>query len=111
MFSVLLVDDDGDHAKELGRALTRRGVAVLRAANSRETIARLRNRAHVCDIVILCLADRKRPWLAVFHDLLQASREAGFSETPRFLCVSRIQFGSEFQLQIERMGARYVYER
>jgi hypothetical protein len=110
MITALLIDEDGDHAEKFGRELARHALAVVRADNCREAVARLRNREHICDIVILSMTGRTRAWLAALHDLQQAGRQAGFHEVPLFLCTSRQQFGVDFQLQIERMGARYACE-
>lgn len=107
---LLLIDEDDNHAEQLSLRLVERRLTVTRAENSRAAIAQLRNREHLCDLVILCMADRSRPWLEVLRDLQHAGRQSGFRELPLFLCVSRVQFGIEFQLQIERMGARYAFE-
>lgn len=107
---VLLIDEDTTHAEEFGRRLAERGLTVIRAEGSGAAIAQLRNREYLCDLVILCMAHRSRPWLEVLRDLQHAGRQAGFREMPLFLCVSRLQLGIDFQLQIERMGARYVFE-
>lgn len=110
MAKVLLIDDDSDHAEQLGQGLAQRRLTVIHAANSGEAIAKLRDREGTCDLVILCMANRSRPWLAVLHDLQQAGRQAGLFELPLFLCVSRLQLEADLQLQIERMGARYASE-
>jgi DNA-binding NtrC family response regulator len=110
MLKVLLIDEDGDHAEQFGRELAQRRLAVIRAAHCGEAVARLRNREHICDIVILSMTGRSRAWLAALNDLQQAGLQAGFLEVPLFLCTSRQQFGVDFQLQIERMGARYACE-
>jgi DNA-binding response OmpR family regulator len=107
---VLLVDNDRDHAEQLGRELAERRLTVIRTGDSGAAIAQLRSREHLCDLVILCMAGRSRPWLEVLRDLQQASHQAGLREVPLFLCASRQQFGVDFQLQIERMGARYACE-
>src|SRR5208283_856091 len=60
MLKVLLIDEDGDHAEQFGRELAQRRLAVIRAADCGEAIARLRNREHICDIVILSMTGRSR---------------------------------------------------
>jgi DNA-binding response OmpR family regulator len=110
MNRVLLIDEDVTHAEELARRLAERSLTVIHAADSGAAIAQLRNREYLCDLVILCIAHRSRPWLEVLRDLQHASRQAGFREVPLFLCVSRLQLGIDFQLQVERMGARYASE-
>jgi DNA-binding response OmpR family regulator len=110
MLNVLLIDEDGDHAQQLGRRLAERRLTVIRTADSGAAIAQLRNREHLCDLVILCMAGRSDPWLEVLRDLQHAGWQAGSREVALFLCVSRLHFGIDFQLQIERMGARYASE-
>jgi ActR/RegA family two-component response regulator len=110
MISVLLVDDDDGHAERLERELALRGLRVIRAADAGEAIKELRENASICDLVILCIADRVRPWRTFLHALQEARWQARFLEVPLFLCTSRLGFGVEFQLQIERTGARYACE-
>ena len=110
MLKVLLIDDDGDHAQQLGRRLGERKLTVIRTADTGAAIAQLQNREHLCDLVILCMAGRSGSWLEALRDLQHASWQAGSREVPLFLCVSRLHFGIDFQLQIERMGARYAFE-
>jgi ActR/RegA family two-component response regulator len=107
---VLLIDEDGGHAEQLGRKLAERGLTVIRAAGSGAAIAQLRNRESVCDLVILCMTDRSRPWLEILRNLQHARLQSGFAELPLFLCVSRLPLGIDVQLQIERAGARYASE-
>jgi hypothetical protein len=109
MLNILLIDN-GDHAEQFGRELAQRRLAVIRAADCGEAITRLRNREQICDIVILTMTGRSQAWLTALHDLQQAGLQSGFLEVPLFLCTSRQQFGADFQLQIERMGARYACE-
>ena len=110
MTTVLLIDDNADHAEHLGLPLAQRGLSVVRAADFGDAIGKLRNRALIYDLVILIMADRSRPWLTFLRNLQQAGRQEAFFEVPLFLCVSRLHLGPEFQLQIERTGARYAFE-
>jgi DNA-binding response OmpR family regulator len=107
---VLLIDEDGDHAEQLGQRLAERSLTVIHAADSRAAIAQLRNQEYLCDLVILSMAHRSRPWLTALRELQEAGRQAEFLEVPQFLCVSRLHLGVDLQLQIERMGARYACE-
>ena len=110
MTRVLLIDENADHAQQLGLVLAQRGLTVVRAADIEESIRNLRKPGLIYDLVILIMADRSRPWLKVLHKFQQACLQAAFLETPLFLCVAKLQFGPEFQLQIEQRGARYVFE-
>jgi CheY-like chemotaxis protein len=107
---VLLIDENADHAERLGLLLSHRGLTVIRTTDIEEAIRRLRNQTLIYDLVILIMANRSRHWLTTLLDLQQATRQAAFFELPLFLCVSRLNLGPEFQLQIERAGARYVFE-
>jgi ActR/RegA family two-component response regulator len=106
----LLIDDDADHAEALGYLLAGRRLTVVRAVGVEEAMRTLRNRALKCDFVIFVIADRTQPWLKMLHRLQQAGAEATLLNAPLFLCVSRVDSGLEFQVRIERMGARYVSE-
>ena len=110
MAKVLLIDDDGDHAEQLGRGLAERRLTVTRAADGEAAIAQLRNREHAVRPRDPLHGWSFSPWLEVLRTLQHAGWQAGFREAPLFLCVSRLQLGIDFQLQIERMGARYAYE-
>jgi DNA-binding response OmpR family regulator len=110
MIKALLIDDDRTHAEGLERALNRRGVTTRYAASIREAFRQLKCPAASIDLVVLVIADRSHPWLEILYRLQQASWRVGIRDSPHFLCVSRLSFAAEFQLQIERIGARYVTE-
>lgn len=110
MNRLLLIDDDGAHAERLGIILAQRGLAVIRAADAGDAVKTLRTGAHVCEIVILVIADPSRPWLTTLENLQEAARQRAYLDVPLFLCVSKRELGVEFQLRIERMGARYACE-
>jgi CheY-like chemotaxis protein len=107
----LLIDENPEHAQQLALVLTHRGLTVVHAAHIGEAMKHLRNPAHTYDLAILVMGERSRSWLTVLRSLQRAHRQTAIFEVPLFLCVSRLQLGPEFQLQIERMGARYVFER
>lgn len=110
MIRALLIDDDSDHAERLERELNQRGLGTIYAAGIREAIRKLKSRTAQVELVIICMADPSRPWLAILHQLQQTSWQSGIREFPLFLCVSRYRPGAEHQLKIERMGARHVFE-
>jgi hypothetical protein len=110
MTRALLIDDDSDHAERLGRELALRGLTVIYASDAEKATKQLLENASVCDLVILCIADRARPWLSFLKAMQEACWQAGFLEFPLFLCVSRVELGLEFQLRVERMGARFACE-
>jgi ActR/RegA family two-component response regulator len=110
MTRVLLIDDDAVHAERIGILLVQRGLAVTPAADVGEAIKKLRAGARVWEVVILVIGDLSRPWLTILRTLQDAARQAAFTEGPLFLCVSKRKLGTDFQLRIERMGARYACE-
>ena len=107
----LLIDQNPEHKQQLAVALTQRGLTVIHAAHIGEAIKYLRNPAHTYELAILVMGDRSQSWLTVLGNLQRAHGQTTLFEVPLFLCVSRLQLGPEFQLKIERMGARYVFER
>lgn len=110
MTKVLLIDDDGDHVEGVGMILARRGLAVTRVAEISEAIKRLQSEAHAWDIVVLVIADDSRPWFTILHHLQEAAWHGALPEVPFFLCTSKRDLGFDFELRIERMGARYACE-
>ncbi len=110
MAKMLLIDNDRVHAVGLERALNRRGLFTIDTVTSREGVRQLQRRAASFDLVALAITDRSHPWLEILHQLQQAAWQAGIGELPLFLCVSRLSLGAEFQLEVERMGARFVIE-
>ena|ERR1019366_5861416 len=110
MTTALLVDQVGNHAEQLGVVLAKRGLTVVRTADIEEAINKLRSSAHVWEIVILVIGDLSRPWLSILRNLQEAAQQRAFLEMPVFLCVSQRELGINFQLRIERMGARYASE-
>ena len=110
MTIALLVDADVTHAEWLGSMLTQRGLAVTHVAEIGEAIKKLQARARAWEIVVLVFGDHSRPWFSVLHSLQEAAWNGALPEVPLFLCVSKRDLGTDFELRIERMGARYAYE-
>ena len=110
MMKALLIDEDPNHATHLERSINRRGVVTSWTNSVREAIGRLRGREASFDLVVLSIGERSQRWIEILHKLQQAAWQPGVSEFPIFLCVSRLSLGVEFQLQVERMGARLVHE-
>jgi ActR/RegA family two-component response regulator len=108
--TALLIDGDPAHAGHIERILNGRGLDTSYAASIREAVRRLKCRAASIDLVVLAIGDRSQPWLEVLHQLQQAAWQAGIGDFPFFLCISRLNYGTEFQLRVERMGARLVIE-
>jgi ActR/RegA family two-component response regulator len=110
MPKVLLIDADAAHGERVGIMLAQRGLAVTRVAEISEAIDRLKARARAWEIVVLVVGDLSRPWTTLLHNLQEAAWQSAMPEVPLFLCVAMQDFGTDFQLRIERMGARYACE-
>lgn len=110
MSKALLIDDDPNHAEVLERSMNRRGLVTIWSRSVREAVGRLQCRGASFDLVVLSIGERSCHWIEILHELQQAAWQSGVSEFPLFLCVSRLSLGVDFQLQIERMGARLVHE-
>ena len=110
MINMLLIDDDVAHAERVGITLAQRGLAVTRVADVGEAIKRLQAQARAWEIVVIVFGDHSRPWLSILHNLQEAAWNGAFPEVPFFLCVSKRDLGTDFEIRIERMGARYAYE-
>ena len=110
MAQALLVDNDRIHAELLLQAMRARGVATAWTASIRDAVQRLTRGSASIDLVALVVSDRLRPWCEILRDLQEAAWQQGVGEVPSFLVIMRVNFGVEFQLQVERMGARIVIE-
>jgi DNA-binding response OmpR family regulator len=110
MPNVLLIDNDAAHGERVGIMLAQRGLAVTCVADIGEAIKRLRVRAREWEIVVLVFGDQSRPWFSILQSLQEAAWHGTLPEVPSFLCVSKRDLGTDFELRIERMGARYAYE-
>jgi len=110
MYRALLVNENAVHAQHLCATLARRGISVVLAPSTEGALSILRKGSPLFEFVILAINDRSRTILRSLRELQRACRQQTFSVGPLFLCISRIQQEPEFQLQIERLGARYVVE-
>ena len=109
MPETLLVDEDPAHAERLIRHLAGRKLGIQLVQNAAQGEAELRRSNY--ELVIVNVSDPGKPWVAIVGRLQQACRESGKSWQPLILCVSTRQQEAHFVLEIERKGARYVFER
>jgi hypothetical protein len=108
---ILLVDHDQIHATSLIGALSTRGLAVEFCHTVREAAMKLRAPHGEYAVVIVNISDASQPWLRLLHGLHEASFQSGTPIGALCLCVSTVKRDPLFELQIERTGARLVYER
>ncbi len=112
MMHLLLIDDDPKHAEDLTAALQARGNLDVQATlSSEEAIDQIRRRAHTYDLVVLNVSDASKPWPSILIRLQGACRFSGHTRGPLFICVSSVRREPQFELSLERKGARYVQER
>jgi DNA-binding NarL/FixJ family response regulator len=110
MHAVILIDGDEKHAEALADRLRARSLDVIRHVKSNTALSMLKRRGTPCDLVLINVSDSSRPWLRILREL----QEACFSFShchPLVLCLSTVKREPQFELQIERLGARFVYER
>lgn len=107
MARVLLIGSDRMYQENLATQLRTRG-HVVEVANDCRGVTRaqcaLRSSAEIVVVDVTQLSEDGR------HQLLricQQPREDGFPSL--VLCYSRTNHGPQFELSIERLGARYVY--
>jgi hypothetical protein len=109
--ALLLIDPDGEHAHQIIQSLTARGLGVDFCINVRQAANRLKQIDGEYDLVIVNISDVSRPWLRLLRFLRESSIQSGVAVGPFLLCVSTAKYDALFELQIERMGGRLVYER
>jgi len=107
----LLIDEDDNHAGCLASRLSRPETRIERVVSANEAMTRLRGAAGGYDLVIVNVSGNYEPWVPILRKLLEASRQPALGTMPAFLCVSTARRSPEFELQLERMGLRYVFER
>lgn len=110
MACVLLVDTNQSHAECVRTALGFHDLAVDVYPDPERAAKRLRRAGNDYDVVILNVSDPLLPWVNTLVKLQAACFESGVSPSPLFLCTSTAKRSPEFELRIERMGARYVCE-
>lgn len=111
MYEALLIDDDQVHAMQMVRRLDRRNLRARIIRDMGPAASVLRSSSTPFRIVIVNVSDEAQPWLKNLEDLQDAACIAGRFSPPQFLCVSTRQYEPRFELEVERHGARYVFER
>lgn len=103
------MDSNENHAEMLTRSLERHGHSVTRCRTDRDLLRYLAKHGERFEVVILDLsANRPGDWKA----LDQIRRLCAMHVTrPTVLCISRTYRGPRTKLDVERRGARLVYER
>jgi hypothetical protein len=109
--AVLLADHDGMHAQQIIQSLRARGIGVDFCVRLQHAANRLKRIGAEYEVVIVNISDISQPWLSLLRLLRESSIQSGVKIEPQLLCVSTILYDAHFELQIERMRGRLVYER
>ncbi len=109
--SVVLVDNDATHAATLTERLRTRQLTFATHRAPEDALRTLRREHPAWDIVVVNVSDASQPWLAILRRLMETCANHSSPQMPLFLCTSRIKRDPQFQLALERLGVRFVYER
>lgn len=109
--TVLLIDHDAIHSQPLIECLTTHRLGVDLCANIEQAAKKLRLIGGNYELVIVNISDVSQPWLRLLSLLRESVIESGVAVAPDVLCVSTAKYDALFELQIERMAGRLVYER
>ena len=106
---ILLIDGDEAHASPLALALQARRHKVDVFRSTEDAVASLRQEEPDVDVIVVSFdARRFEDWEAL-NKLTQIDLKS--SPVRRIVCVSRSYQGATVRLDVERLGARLVYER
>lgn len=109
MAHILLLDPDEEHARALAAELKRYGHSVAIYADMQVILNDMKRDTVEVDVVIVDLtSDRPEVWEALDQIWRLTWKRA---ETLMVLCISRVYRGPRMKLEVERRGARMVYER
>ena len=111
MYEALLIDGDRIHAMQMLRRLDSRSLRAHIIRDVEQAALALRSSSTPFRIVIVNVSDAAQPWLRNLEDLQDAACIGGRFSPPQFLCVSTRRYEPRFELEIERRGARYVFDR
>ncbi len=107
---VLLVDADQTHAERVRELLHLCALEADVCPGHEDAFVRLQQASSDFELVILNVSNDSLPWCTILAKLQAACLQSGVYPSPFFLCISSTRRPSEFELRIERLGARYVHE-
>jgi hypothetical protein len=107
---ILLVDNDQGHAERVCGRLRFHALEVDVCCDRQRAVTRLRRASADYEVVILNASNIEIPCFNILARLQEACFQSGRYPAPLFLCTSSTKRSPEFELRIERLGARYVYE-
>ena len=110
-YHALLLDDDAAHAEQLIERVQPQSLAVERVRIPQEALAKLQRNTDCYELIIINVSGNSWPWDKTLQKLQHACQRLNGHPAPLFLCVSKTRKNPDFILRIERLGARYVFER
>lgn len=111
MARALVIDEDTNHAEQLLGRLQLRSLVVDRVCSLEHAITKLRRCEEGYALVIINTSDASFEWCRALQKLQATCHQSVGRSGPLLLCISLVQQRPEFILQLERTGARFVYER
>lgn len=109
LLTILLIDPDAAHRERLADRLRTYGYRVLVPDLNPESARLLESQALHADVAIFEVTKRDE---RIVKQLQKITRLRKCDGTPVLvLCCSRTYHGPRFQLQIEEMGGRYLYDQ
>jgi DNA-binding response OmpR family regulator len=109
MATILLIGSDREYQENLASKLRTRGHAVLMADNLRLSSTDGNDRMSSVEIVVFDVTHFNEDGKRQLRTICQQPRQDGFPVL--VLCYSKVYRGPLFELDIERIGARFVYPR
>ena len=107
MATILLIGSERVDQENLASTLRKHGHEVLVADNSRQLITDWNARLSSVELVVFDITHLNDDSGRQLRSICQLSRPDGFPVL--VLCVSRSYRDPRFELDIERLGARFVY--
>jgi DNA-binding response OmpR family regulator len=109
MASILLIDPNENHARELGDFLERQRFSVQICKHGTDGVNELRRKGTQFDIVIIEMTgDCRKAWEVFGHIRRHMGSKA---TTPGLICTCRGYRGPQMRMRVERLGAKLIYER
>ena len=108
MARLLLFDPDERHAKTVVSALESQSHKLTVCASRRETLGHIKTKLAKFKVIILDFSNRPDDW-----EFLDRVCRLTITCVPKpgLLCLARTNWGPHVRLQVERKGAKILYEQ
>jgi CheY-like chemotaxis protein len=107
--SILVIDDDPIHRAALVRHLALHRYSITACSEPKETLVVLSRSDANFHVVVWNVTRVQWDCLDVLRTINELYRQSP-RPRPRILCISVVYRGPQFRLDIERLGARLIYE-